>query len=122
MDLGAVAEALSRLLGRRDFSGFAGAACPCEDRVRHLTEASCLEVSADLLVFAFSADGFLTHMVRNLTGTLLEVGRGRFRPERIDEILSSRDRSLAGPTAAAHGLCLERVEYATRPMGSELDY
>lgn len=111
MDLDAVADALRRLPGRRNWSGFVGAACPCEDRVRHLTEASCRELSKDLLAFTFAADGFLTHMVRNLVGTLLDIARGHVPPERIDEILASRDRTLAGPTAPAHGLCLERVEY-----------
>jgi len=111
MDLDAVADSLRRLPGRRDWSGFAGAACPREDRVRRLTEASCRTVAPHLLEFTFSADGFLNHMVRNIVGTLLEIARGRFRPGRIDEILASRDRTLAGPTAEARGLCLEKVEY-----------
>jgi tRNA pseudouridine38-40 synthase len=111
MDLAAVGEALRLLPGRRDWSGFAGAACPCEDRVRHLTLASFEELSPVLLAFDLGADGFLTHMVRNIVGTLIEIARGRFPPERILEILASGDRTLAGPTAPAHGLCLERVEY-----------
>jgi tRNA pseudouridine38-40 synthase len=117
MDLDAVAEALARLPGRRDWSGFAGAACPHDDRVRDLTLASCREISPGLLAFDFSADGFLTHMVRNLVGTLIDVARGKFRPERVDEILASGDRTLAGFTAPAHGLCLERVEYRAEPGG-----
>ena len=64
------------------------------------------------MTFRFSADGFLTHMVRNLVGTLLEVARGRVPPDRIDRILTTGDRSLAGATAPGHGLCLQNVTYA----------
>ncbi|MBZ5640541.1 MAG: tRNA pseudouridine(38-40) synthase TruA [Acidobacteriia bacterium] len=117
MDLAAVADALRRLPGRRDWSGFAGAACPPGDRIRHLARASCLEVSPDLLAFEFTADGFLNHMVRNLVGTIVEIARGRFRAERVDEILASGERTLAGPTAPPHGLCLERVAYRGEGLG-----
>ncbi len=111
LDPAALADALSRLPGRRDWSGFAGSACESVDRVRTLTEASFEETEGGTAFFTFTADGFLNHMVRNLVGTLLEVGRGRIPPDRIDVILASRDRSVAGPTAPAQGLCLERVLY-----------
>ena len=82
------------------------------DRVRHLTEASYREEERTAEGwFSFSADGFLNHMVRNLVGTLLEVGRGRFAPERIDRILEEGDRTLAGPTAPARGLILWNIAY-----------
>lgn len=110
MDLDAVREALARLPGTRDWSGFAAAGCEVEDRVRTLTEAS-LSVGDGSLAFVFRADGFLTYMVRNLVGTLLEVARGAMPPEAVDRILASGDRALAGPTAPAKGLCLESVEY-----------
>ena len=106
LDEGALREALTRLPGRRDWSGFTGAACEVEDRVRTLTVA---EYSAE--GFEFAGDGFLTHMVRNLVGTLLEVGRGKRSGEDIDRILRSADRRLAGPTAPAHGLHLWSVRY-----------
>jgi tRNA pseudouridine38-40 synthase len=56
-------------------------------------------------------DGFLRHMVRNIVGTLVEVGVGRWQPSHVTEILASRDRTQAGPTAPAHGLFLVRVIY-----------
>ena len=59
----------------------------------------------------FTADGFLQHMVRNLVGTLLDVGGSRKPLEIIERVLTSGDRNLAGPTAAARGLCLVRVRY-----------
>jgi tRNA pseudouridine38-40 synthase len=111
LDLEAMREALNRLPGRRDWSGFAASACEVRDRVREMTEARYEETAGGEGWFSFTADGFLTHMVRNLVGTLLDVGRGRFDPGRIERILAAGDRSLAGPTAAARGLVLWRVVY-----------
>jgi tRNA pseudouridine38-40 synthase len=112
LDNDAVVAALSRLTGRKDFAGFAGAASEVRTTVRTLTEARFDEdPSGRWATFDFAADGFLNHMVRNLVGTVLDVGRGRFGVARIDEILESRDRTRAGATAPAHGLCLERVSY-----------
>lgn len=111
LDLDAIDRALAWLPGRRDWSGFAGSACAVRDRVRTLTVARRESVRRDLDAFVFCADGFLNHMVRNLVGTLLAVGRGRFEPERLAEIVASGDRARAGPTAPAHGLVLERVDY-----------
>ena len=58
------------------------------------------------------ADGFLYNMARNIVGTLIEVGRGRFKPEKVKEILEKKSRPLAGQTAPAKGLCLEMVFYS----------
>jgi len=67
--------------------------------------------AGDLLVYRVRGNGFLHHMVRNLVGTMLEVGRGNLRPEEIPGILAARSRSAAGPTAPARGLFLHSVEY-----------
>jgi tRNA pseudouridine38-40 synthase len=80
LDDAAMDDALARLPGARDWSGFAGAACVVADRVRTLTEARRFAVRARSRGVRFSADGFLTHMVRNLVGTVLDAGRGRFAP------------------------------------------
>jgi len=64
-----------------------------------------------MLIYEVSGNGFLHHMVRNMVGTLLEVGRGRLEPSDIIRILNARERTMAGPTAPAQGLCLVRVEY-----------
>jgi len=105
-DPDAMDAALRMLPGRRDWAGFAGAASEVEDTVRTLEVARF-----DGTAFTFRGDGFLNHMVRNLVGTLLEIARGRFAPDRIAAILESKDRALAGPTAPARGLCLERIFY-----------
>jgi len=65
----------------------------------------------DLIEMRVEANGFLYKMVRNMVGTLVEVGRGRVTPEAVRQILAGQDRSQAGPTAPACGLCLVRVAY-----------
>ena len=64
-----------------------------------------------MLIYEVSGKGFLHHMVRNIVGTLVEVGRGKLEPGDILRILKAGDRTRAGPTAPAQGLCLVRVEY-----------
>jgi tRNA pseudouridine38-40 synthase len=121
MDEAAVDAALALLPGTRDWSGFAGSACTVGDRVRTVTEARRVELRPGLQAFVFTADGFLTHMVRNIVGTLLEVGRRRMGPERIEDVLATRDRRRAGPTAEAKGLCLTRVVYDESVGGASGD-
>jgi tRNA pseudouridine38-40 synthase len=64
-----------------------------------------------MLIYEVTGSGFLHHMVRNIVGTLVEVGRGKLEPADITRILEARDRTLAGPTAPAQGLCLVKVDY-----------
>jgi tRNA pseudouridine38-40 synthase len=111
LDAARLHAALAGLPGRRDWSGFAAATCEIEQRVRTLSVARYEEPAADEAALVFSADGFLTHMVRNLVGTLLAIASGRMPVERVPEILAGGDRTRAGPTAAARGLLLERIEY-----------
>ena len=73
--------------------------------------SSAWEQREDLLIYRVAGDGFLHHMVRNLVGTMVDVGRGRFDPEVIPAMLKARSRSSAGPTAPARGLYLHSVEY-----------
>jgi len=111
LDPGLVREGAKRLVGKHDWSGFADSRCTIENRVRELFEAG-YEESDDAGWFVFTADGFLTYMVRNLVGTLLEIGAGRMAPTDIDRILESGDRRLAASTAPARGLCLWRIVYS----------
>jgi tRNA pseudouridine38-40 synthase len=111
LDRERIEEALVVLPGRRDWSAFTAAACEVEDRVRHLTEARLVDAGPGEQRFVFTADGFLTHMVRALAGTLLEIGRGRMTTGELRAALECGDRTLAGPTAAARGLVLEHVRY-----------
>ena len=104
-------RALRMLPGRRDWSGFAASNCDKLDRVRQLTAVDLEQPEPERLSLTFSADGFLQHMVRNIVGTLLEIGGGRMPLETIEEVLATGDRGRAGPTAAARGLWLTRVVY-----------
>lgn len=113
LDFDRMADAVSRLPGRRDWSGFASVAAPPGNRVRNLTLAEMNRDGADRTTFRFRSDGFLNHMVRNMVGAVLEIGNGRFGVERIDAILSTGNRYLAGKIAPARGLTLENVEYGT---------
>ena len=104
-------RALRMLPGRRDWSGFAASTCDKLDRVRHLTHVDLVQPAPERLCLTFIADGFLQHMVRNIVGTLLEIGGRRMPLETIEEVLATGDRDRAGPTAGSRGLCLVQVVY-----------
>jgi len=113
LNVDAMRAAALPLAGRHDFAAFQGAGSPVHSTERTI-EAIEWEGGADFdrpLVLRVRGDGFLRHMVRNLAGTLVEVGVGRWTPERPAEILASRSRTRAGPTAPAHGLFLVQVRY-----------
>lgn len=110
LDVAAMAAALTPLLGKHDFASFAGTTPEARGTVRTVIQASC-DPSGDEIVVAMIADAFLPHMVRNVVGTLVEIGRGALSPDEIVNILATRDRREAGPTAPPHGLCLVAVNY-----------
>jgi tRNA pseudouridine38-40 synthase len=121
MDVGRIDAALALVPGTRDWSAFTGSACVVDDRVRTITSATRIDVRPGLTAFEFTADGFLTHMARNLVGTLLEVGRGKIDPQDVSAIADSLDRRRAGPTAPAHGLTLARIRYDAAVGGDSGD-
>lgn len=114
LDLGAMRDASRRLVGRADFAAFA-AGVAGERTVRR----AGWEQHDAVLRFEIEADAFLRGMVRGIVGTLIWVGRGKISPDRFGEILRSRDRAQAGPSAPARGLCLIRVDYASGERRSE---
>lgn len=97
-------------IGKMDFASYMAANSKICDTVRTIFEAKVTKQD-HLITFCVSADGFLYHMVRILTGTLVDVAYGRLRPEDIFAITDAKNRALAGPTAPAHGLYLNRVVY-----------
>jgi tRNA pseudouridine38-40 synthase len=98
------------LVGTKDFKSFAAGDEKREDTVRTIFRC---DVTGDNSWIYVDVEGnsFLYNMVRNIVGTLVEVGNGRWRPEKINEILEAKDRTAAGPMAPAAGLCLMRVQY-----------
>jgi len=121
LDVAAMRAAARALVGTHDFASFAAAGSNARTTVRAL-ETVALEQSGPELACAFEGPGFLRHMVRNLVGTLLEVGRGRRAPDSIADLLAARDRSLAGPTAPPHGLTLVHVRHGDfRPQSEGLE-
>jgi len=110
LDVEAMREAAAMLSGEHDFSAFRSAECQAKSPVRTLHSLS-IERKGERIDFVFTANAFLHHMVRNLVGTLVYVGKGKHPPRWAREVLESRDRSLAAPTFAPEGLYLESVEY-----------
>jgi tRNA pseudouridine38-40 synthase len=113
LDILAMRKAAPLLLGRHDFSAFRAADCPATNPVRELRR---LELFADarepeVWHLTVEATAFLKHMVRNLTGTLVEVGHGKRTPESMTGLLAGLDRTKAGVTAPPHGLVLDQVFY-----------
>jgi tRNA pseudouridine38-40 synthase len=108
-------EAARCLVGRHDFSGFRAADCQAHHAVRELRAVTVQGKGGDEITFEVEGTAFLKHMVRNLVGSLVEVGKGRRPVGWMAEVLGSKDRTLAGPTAPAHGLVLVEVQYGEGP-------
>ncbi len=117
LNLLTVRKCLQQLEGTHDFSSFENSGSRNREdtsgrgAVRTISQASLSRTNNDLLMFDFTGDGFLRNMVRNMVGSLLDSGRERLLPDTLGEILRSKDRTLASPTAPPHGLSLIKVLY-----------
>ena len=121
LEMSLMEEASSMLIGKHDFSAFMGTGSDIKDPVREIYSSDvetldnvdfmtvCLK--GTFIRITIEANGFLRHMVRNIVGTLVEIGRARIPSFRMKEILESHDRKQAGQTAPAKGLFLERIDY-----------
>lgn len=107
-------EAAACLEGEHDFTSFRAAGCDAATPVRRVIRSAVVRRD-DMIVYAIEGTAFLRHMVRNIIGTLVEVGWGAREVGEVGELLQLRDRARAAATAPPHGLCLMRVDY-----GSEL--
>ncbi len=110
LQLGAMQEGAALLLGRHDFSAFRASDCEAKSTVRSLRRLELTQCGEELTI-ELVADAFLKHMVRNIVGSLVAVGLGRYPPAWMGELLAKGDRRLAGATAPAQGLCLVEVYY-----------
>ena len=115
LDVERMRAAAAHLIGEHDFTGFTSVA----NEASPVCVLRSLEIVQDLAAVpgridvTVESNRFLFHMVRVIAGTLMEVGRGRIEPERVAAVLRTKDRRMAGPTAAAHGLMLVGVHYET---------
>ncbi|MDW3024338.1 MAG: tRNA pseudouridine(38-40) synthase TruA [Alphaproteobacteria bacterium] len=108
LDIDAMRIAAKKLIGNHDFTSFRASECQAKSPIKTLDKIEIMP-NGDEIVFEFSARSFLHHMVRNIVGTLIEIGLGKDFD--IDEILSAKNRSAAGPTAPASGLYFIRADY-----------
>lgn len=112
LNIEAMREAAEYLLGVHDFTSFCGNPSFKKSAVRRIDSLEISENGAgDELEIRITGDGFLQNMVRIITGTLLEVGKGAIKPEEMKTILAAKDRKKAGPMVPAKGLTLVEVEY-----------
>ena len=111
LDAGLMDTAAKKLLGENDFEGFSAAGHGRESTVRTIHRCD-VHRDDERVVITIEGNGFLWNMVRIIAGTLVEVGRGHFEPDHVDEILRTADRQLAGPTLPPNGLCLEWIQHA----------
>lgn len=109
-DVEAMRLAASYLIGSHDFKSFCGNSHMKKSTVRVVDKIEITQ-KRGYIYFTFHGTGFLQNMIRIIMGTLLDVGRGQYPPEHVKEILEALDRTVAGPTAPACGLCLIRVDY-----------
>lgn len=119
LDLEKLNAAARQIIGGHDFTSFAAVDPELQQREQG-TEApnpaktifcSGWQEQGELLLYRVTGSGFLHHMVRNLVGTMIDIGRGHLPPDAMERILEARDRTAAGPTAPARGLFLHSVEY-----------
>ena len=112
LSLAPMQEAAKDLVGTHDFTGFTASGTSVENKVRTITQASVsIDEKTGFYIFTFSGNGFLYKQVRNMVGTLLKIGNGRMPVSQVKTVLESRDRNLAGPTAAGNGLYLKEIRY-----------
>jgi tRNA pseudouridine38-40 synthase len=111
IDIEPMQQAAALLVGKHDFRGLASSAEDRKTTVRTIFRCDIAQTSGKEIHFTVQGDGFLYNMVRNIVGTLVEIGRGRWEPDRITKIIESRDRRDAGPTAPPDGLTLMCVHY-----------
>lgn len=110
LEVSLMQKAAAYLVGEHNFKSFCSVKTQVLDTVRTVHR---LEVTknGDIITISITGSGFLYNMVRIIAGTLMEIGRGAYQPEKVQEILKGCDRSLAGPTAPPNGLTLIRIEY-----------
>lgn len=115
LDMEKMRAAGRHFIGEMDFCAMTPVSAVRESMVRRIVSCD-IDRQGEEIWIDVEGEGFLYNQVRNMVGTLMEVGRGRWEPNEVADILASRDRTRAGPTAPAHGLCLQCVRYPEHLM------
>lgn len=110
LDVDAMKDATKYIVGEHDFASFCSAGSQVQSTVRTVYQLDVEKVD-DVITIRIRGNGFLYNMVRIIAGTLIQVGMGVYPPEYVKEIIEAKDRSMAGPTAPAHGLTLVKIDY-----------
>ncbi len=113
LNIEAMQKACKYLIGEQDFSSFQAAGCQSQTAVRHIIDAQ-MHQSGSWIIFDIHANSFLYHMVRNIAGTLITVGKGKKKASWIEELLTLKDRRAAEATAPAEGLYLSAIHYPSK--------
>lgn len=116
LNMSAMRCAAEKLVGHHDFTSFRASECQAKSPIKTL-DSCTIKRSGEYIIFEFSARSFLHHQVRNMVGTLVEIGLGK--PYDIDEIFAAKNRSAAGPTAPASGLFFVSADYAMDDCGEQ---
>ena len=111
LDVQSMKDCMALLVGRHDFSSFKSTGSGSRDPNRDMLKAELHGSEEGILSFTFEANGFLRHMVRNIVGTIVDVGRGRVQLDEFKEIFQSKNRQMAGIKAPPQGLFLKMVKY-----------
>jgi len=111
LDIQAMNQACTYIVGKKDFKSFESSGSPRNNTVRDVTQAIVSDLGNDNIIFETNANGYLKNMVRNMVGTIVDVGLGKIKPEKIQDILCALDRRKAGKLAPAKGLFLMHVNY-----------
>ncbi len=111
LDIASMKAAVCHIVGTHDFKAFEGTGSPRANTLRTIIKAEIIKQKDSYILFEVEADGFLRYMVRNIIGSIVDVGLGKITPQEFRAIRESKDRSLAGITAPALGLFLMKVKY-----------
>ena len=115
LDVEAMNQAAKHLIGKHDFTSFRASQCQAKSPIKTMKLLNVKKIKDEIHVFA-NAKSFLHNQIRNIAGSLVEVGKGKWKPIEIKNILLARDRSLAGPTAPPQGLYLNDVIYPEKSL------
>lgn len=110
LDVVTMREAAQYLLGEHDFSSFRASECQAKSPIKNLAQLD-IQQQGDTIIFDLTANAFLHHMVRNIIGCLIYVGKGQHKPEWMGEVLQAKQRKQAAPTFAPDGLYLRHIHY-----------